>query len=134
MCGVIDNSSMAHLSRLSHRDLILWHKAMDLAVLAYRHCSSLPRHEIFGLASQLRRAAASIPSNIAEGCSRTSANDYLYFLSVARGSLAELETQMLLAQRIGYLTEAESSELQRCIDEVGRILHAVVASQKRRRG
>jgi four helix bundle protein len=125
---------MAHLSRLSHRDLILWHKAMDLAVLAYQQCSSLPRHEIFGLGSQLRRAATSIPSNIAEGCSRTSANDYLYFLSVARGSLAELETQFLLAQRIGYLNEAESSELQRRIDEVGRILHAVVASQNRRRG
>ena len=107
---------------------------MDLAVLAYQQCSSLPRHEIFGLGSQLRRAAASIPSNIAEGCSRTSANDCLYFLSVARGSLAELETQFLLAQRIGYLNEVESSELQRRIDEVGRILHAVVARQIRRRG
>jgi four helix bundle protein len=112
--------------------MILWHRAMDLAVLAYQCCSSMPKHETFGLASQLRRSASSIPSNIAEGCSRTSANDYLYFLSVARGSLAELETQMLLAQRIGYLQGEQVTELQRRIDEVARILHAVVASQKRR--
>ena len=124
---------MAHLSRLSHKDLILWQEAMDLAVLIYRRCASLPRYEIYGRGSQLRRAASSIPSNIAEGSSRTSANDYLYFLSVARGSLGELETQLLLAQRIGYLNDEVSSDLQARIDEVGRILHAVVASQKRRR-
>jgi four helix bundle protein len=123
---------MADLSRLIHKNLILWHRAMDLAVLAYRCCSSLPRHETFGLASQLRRAASSIPSNIAEGCGRTSPNEFLYFLNVARGSLAELETQMLLAQRIGYLTDEQVADLQRRIDEVARILHAVIASQKRR--
>ena len=105
---------------------------MDLAVTAYKCCLALPRHEVFGLASQLRRAASSIPSNIAEGHGRTSANEYLYFLGVARGSLAELETQLLLAQRIGYLTVQQATELQDGIDEVSRILHAVMASQKRR--
>jgi four helix bundle protein len=124
---------MAHMSRLSHKDLILWRKAMDLAVLVYRTCTTLPRHEVFGLIAQLRRAATSVPSNIAEGYARSSRNEYLYFLSVTRGSLAELDTQLVLAQRIGYLAENEASELQMRIDEVGRILHAVVAGLHRRR-
>jgi len=123
---------MEQLSRLSHKDLILWQKALDLAVLAHHACNVMPRSETYGLVAQLRRAAASIPSNIAEGYARRSVKEYVYFLHVARGSMAELETQLLLAQRVGYLPDSEATDLQGRIDEVGRILNAVVAGLNRR--
>ncbi len=107
---------------------------MDLAVLVHQCCAALPRSEIYGLVSQLRRAAISVPSNIAEGYARSSTKEFIYFLGVARGSMAELETQLLLAQRVGYLPESEVTDLQDRIDEVGRILHAVVAGLRRRPG
>ena len=93
-----------------------------------------PRHEFHGLAAQLQRAAVSIPSNIAEGSARQSTKEFIYFLRVSRGSMAELETQLLLAQRIGYLSESEVAGLQLLIDEVGRILNTVVAGLRRRLG
>ena len=123
---------MEQLSRLNHKDLILWRKVMDFAVLVHQSCTTLPRSEIYGLVSQLRRAATSIPSNIAEGSARRSTKEYIYFHRVARGSMAELETQLLLAQRVGYLPESEVTDLQNRIDEIGRILHAVVAGLHRR--
>ena len=110
---------MEQLSRLDHKDLILWRKAMDLAVLVHQSCTTLPRSETYGLVSQLRRAVTSIPSNIAEGSARRSTKEYVYFLRVARGSLAELETQLLLAQRVGYLPTDEVADLQIRSDEVG---------------
>jgi len=125
---------MERLSRVSHKDLILWRKAMDLAVLVHQCCTALPRSEICGLVSQLRRAATSVPSNIAEGYARRSTNEFINFLRVARGWMAELETQLLLAQRVVYLPESEVTDLQDRIDEVGRILHAVVAGLRRRPG
>jgi len=125
---------MEQLSRLDHKDLILWRKAMDLAVLVHQSCTTLPRSETYGLVSQLRRAVTSIPSNIAEGSARRFTKEYIYFLRVARGSLAELETQLLLAQRVGYLPADEVADLQVRIDEVGRILHSVVAGLHRRLG
>ena len=125
---------MERLSRIDHKDLILWRKAMDLAVLVHRSCTTLPRYEAYGLDSQLCCAATSIPSNIAEGYARSFTKEYVYFLRIARGSIAELETQLLLAQRVGYLPESELIELQGRIDEVGRILHAVIAGLHRRPG
>jgi len=125
---------MEQLSRLNYKDLILWRKAMDLAVLVHQSCTALPRSETYSLVSQLRRAATSIPSNIAEGYARGSKKEYVYFLHVARGSMAELETQLLLAQRVGYLPESEVVDLQGRIEEIARILHAVVASLHRRQG
>jgi four helix bundle protein len=83
---------MEQLFRLNHKDLILWRKAMDLAVRVHQSCTNFPRSEIHGLVSQLRRAATSIPSNVAEGYARRSTKEYIYFLHVARGSIAELET------------------------------------------
>jgi four helix bundle protein len=88
---------MERLSRVSHKDLILWRKAMDLAVLVHQSCTAFPRSEIYGLVSQLRRAATSVPSNIAEGHARRFTKEFIYFLRVARGSMAELETQLLLS-------------------------------------
>jgi len=125
---------MERLSPVSHKDLILWRKAMDLAVLVHQCCTALPRSEIYGLVSQLRRASTSVPSNIAEGYARRSTKEFINFLHVARGSMAELETQLLLAQRVVYLPESEVTDLQDRIDEVGRILHAVVAGLRRRPG
>jgi four helix bundle protein len=123
---------MEQQSRLNHKDLILWRKALDLAVLVHRSSIALPRFETYGLVLQLRRAATSVPSNIAEGYARRSTKEFIYFLRVARGSLAELETQFLLAQRVGYLPASQVTEPQGRIDEVGRILHAVVAGLSRR--
>jgi four helix bundle protein len=125
---------MEQVSRLNFKDLILWRKAMDLAVVVHQSCTALPRSETYGLISQLRRAAISIPSNIAEGYARGSRKEYIYFLHVARGSVAELETQLLLAHRVGYLPESGLAALQGRIEEIVRILHAVVAGLHRRQG
>jgi len=129
-----DDTPMSEPARRSHKDLVLWQKAMDLAALVYETSSGLPRSELFGLVSQLRRAGASIPSNIAEGSARRSTKEFLHFLHVARGSMAELETQVLLARRIGYLPESRAAELERSIDDVGRILSAVITGLRRRLG
>ena len=91
------------MSVQSYRELIVWQKAIDLVVAIYRITQSFPREEAFGLTSQLRRAAVSIPSNIAEGQGRRSAKEFQRFLDIARGSLQEVETQLLIANRLHYL-------------------------------
>jgi four helix bundle protein len=120
--------------RRCHKDLILWQKAMDLTALVYQASFELPKAELFGLTSQLRRAGTSIPSNIAEGSARRSTREFLYFLHVARGSMSELETQVLLAGRVGYLSSSSVAELQSSIDDVGRILSSVITGLRRRLG
>ena len=87
----------------SYRDLIAWRKAMDLVTDIYRVTQSFPRDELYGLTSQLRRAAVSVPSNIAEGQARFSRKEFHQFLSHARGSLVETETQLMIAQNLDYL-------------------------------
>jgi four helix bundle protein len=82
----------------------------------------------------MRRAGASIPSNVAEGSARRSTKEFLHFLHVARGSMAELETQVSLAKRIGYLPENQAAELKHCIDDVGRILSTAITGLRRRQG
>ena len=86
-----------------HRDLLAWQEAMALAEMVYRATTAFPRQEAYGLVSQLRRAAVSIPSNIAEGAARNSSRELLQFLGITCGSLAELDTQLALAVRLGYL-------------------------------
>ncbi len=105
---------------------------MALATTVHRLTSTLPRHELFGLSSQLRRAAISIPSNIAEGTARRSTREFLAFLHIARGSLAELETQLLLAEKIGYLRDRELEPAWPQLQEVGRLLNAVIRGLRRR--
>jgi four helix bundle protein len=90
----------------SFRDLDVWRLGLDLAEAVYQCTSSFPKHELFGLTAQMRRAAVSIPSNIAEGRARSSTKELLQFLAIARGSLAELETQFELALRLGYADSA----------------------------
>src|SRR5436190_6583461 len=88
----------------SHRDLIVWQRAMDLVEAVYHLSASFPKAEIYGLTSQMRRAVVSVPANIAEGQGRRLTREYLYFLSNARGSLLELDTHLEIAARLKYLT------------------------------
>ena len=90
----------------SYRDLVVWQKSMDLVESSYRLVKLLPREEIYGLSSQIRRAAVSVLSNIAEGYGRKSRNSYAHFLSISQGSLKELETHLLLCQRLQFVGQA----------------------------
>ena len=105
-----------------YRELKVWRLAMELAEDVYKLCAEFPRQEVYGLTSQLQRAAVSIPSNIAEGQARNSSKEFNHFLGIARGSLAELETQIMLAQHLGYLTEEEINPALQHADEIGKML------------
>lgn len=111
-----------------YRDLIAWQKAMELARLIYRVTEAFPKDEVFGLPAQLRRAAVSIPSNIAEGHARYSKKDFIHFLRHSRGSLAETETQITLAGDFRYCSSENTKKVLDSSDEVGRILAGLIAS------
>jgi four helix bundle protein len=115
----------------SYKDLVAWQKSMDLVTAVYRASQGFPKEEIFGLVSQIRRAAVSVPSNIAEGHARTSKKEFQYFLSNARGSLAELETQLTIAHQLAYIDETGINQLLDRLGEVGRILNGLLAALKR---
>lgn len=110
---------------VSYRDLVAWQEAMEIAVSVYGLVSRLPAEERFGLAQQIRRAAASIPSNIAEGHARGATRDFTRFLSIARGSMAEVETQLELAVRLGLLEGAVVDPVASKCDKLGRILRGL---------
>ena len=116
----------------SYRELIAWQKARALVSEIYKGTESFPSKEQYGLTSQIRRAAVSVPSNIAEGQARHSQKEFKHFLSHARGSLAEVETQLILAQDLGFLSEAEGTRLLAVAAELGRILNALIAAIKLR--
>jgi four helix bundle protein len=113
-----------------YKDLIAWQKAMDLVTVLYDATENFPRRETYSLVDQMRRAAVSIPSNIAEGQAHFSRREFRHFLRHSSGSLAELETQILIAQRREYLTEPQTAELLRRTHEVGRILSGLLNSLK----
>jgi len=115
----------------SYRDLIVWKKAMSLVLNIYRSTNAFPKTETYGLASQLRRAAVSIPSNIAEGQARLSTAEFKQSLGHARGSLMEVETYILLAQELGYLERDQSENLLAGTAEVGKILNGLLNSLAR---
>lgn len=117
----------------SYRDLVVWKKSMALVLDVYRSTQAFPKTETYGLVSQLRRAAVSIPSNIAEGQARLSTGEFKQFLGKARGSLMEVETRILLAQELGYLEIAEGESLLSAAAEVGRILNGLLNSPPVRR-
>jgi four helix bundle protein len=100
---------------------------MDLVERVYRMTKVFPRDEVYGLSSQLRRAAVSIPSNIAEGQARKSTAEFLNFLSIAQGSRAEVETQTLIAHRLGYVTENQITEIMSLLEEISRMLNTLRA-------
>ena len=110
----------------SYRDLNVWQKSMELASMVYGLVKYLPREELYALSDQMRRAVVSIPSNIAEGYYRNSTRDYIRFLSVAKGSLGEIETQLFLCENFGYLkNEQILPALTKC-DETGKMLTALI--------
>jgi four helix bundle protein len=114
----------------SYRDLRVWQHAMDLVVEVYKQTRDFPKTEIYGLTSQMRRAAVSIPSNIAEGKGRSTDRDRAQFFCHARGSLLELETQILIAQQLEYLTPPQAEGLLNASAHLGRMLNALIQSLK----
>jgi len=116
-----------------YRDLLVWQRAMDLVTATYRLTASFPRDEKYGLAQQLNSAAVSVPSNVAEGHGREHLGDYLHHLSVANGSLMELETQLMIAGRLGYLSGETEERILADAAEVGRMLSALVRALRKRR-
>lgn len=114
----------------SYRDLIVWQQAMDLAALVYNLTREFPKHEQYGLTSQVCRAAVSVPSNIAEGHARDSTKEFLHHVSFAMGSLAEVETQILLAERLGYLPSDIVNSTITKTAELGRRLRSLQQSLK----
>lgn len=111
-----------------HRRLILWQKAMDFVVETYKVAARFPSAEKFGIASQIQRAAVSIPSNIAEGAARKSRREYLQFLYIARGSISELDTQLEIALRLGYMDEQCYASAQERLEELSRMLSALITA------
>ena len=109
------------------KDLKVYQKAFRLSILIYKITKSFPKEELFGLTSQMRRCAISIPSNISEGKGRYSQKDYARFLSIARGSLFELQTQLDIATELQYITDRESLKISLAlIDEIGRMLTSII--------
>lgn len=109
----------------SHRDLIVWNKAMDLTVKVYEVTSKFPASERWRLIDQLCRAAASVPGNIAEGQGRSSSKEFAQFLAIARGSLNETETYLMLAVRLGYLEAAQAEPVLALVTEVSKMLRSL---------
>jgi four helix bundle protein len=112
----------------NYRDLTVWQRAMELVKEVYIVTGEFPSSEKFGLVSQLRRAAVSIPSNIAEGQGRRSRGEFVQFLGHARGSLFEVETQLLIAAQLGFLSDEKSNELQQRVNEVARLMNGLMKS------
>ena len=113
---------------MKYTDLVVWQKAMDLVQTVYEASSEFPGDERFGLVAQLRRAAVSVPSNIAEGHGRKATGAYLNHLSIAFGSLMEMETQLRIAHRLGYLADKRLSDLSGQTDEIGKMLSGLTKS------
>ena len=113
----------------THRDLNVWKESMNLVKQVYSLTQSFPKEEIYGLVSQMRRAAVSIPSNIAEGSARSPSTDFARFLYVAMGSLAELETQLLLSRELGF---TQNIEMDENIDQIKRMLIGLIKSLRKR--
>jgi four helix bundle protein len=111
--------------------LIVWQRAMQLAKQAYRLAEGLPRKEAFGLIAQIQRAAVSVPSNIAEGHGRLTDLQFRHFLGNARGSLSELQTQIELAEELGYLNDESTNLFMEQAEEVARLLNGLIASLAR---
>jgi four helix bundle protein len=115
-----------------HEKLEVWSLAMDFVVEVYRSTETFPKEEKFGLSSQIRRAAVSVPANIAEGAARQSDKEFINFLSYAQGSASELETELTIAFRLGYLTQSRYDESRTTIDKIGRMITGLSQHLKRK--
>jgi four helix bundle protein len=116
----------------TYRGLIVWQKSTDLVTKCYAFSKFLPASEIYGLSAQIQRAAVSIPANIAEGYGRHHLGDYLHHVSMANGSLKELETHFLIAARLDYLSEERCEQVLKLTDEIGRMLAALTRGLRKR--
>lgn len=116
----------------SYRDLLVWQKSVALCTQVYKLCEAFPRHELYGLADQMKRSAVSVCSNIAEGQARQNLGEFLHFLSIANGSLAELDTQRIIATNLGLVETESSNSLDYDIAEIRKMLYALRASLKSR--
>ena len=116
--------------RRKHHELVAWQVAVELVSDIYKLSASFPHTEQYGLTSQLRRAAISVPSNIAEGAARTSKKEFLHFLSVARGSLSEIDTQLTIAKRLGLISD--DTQIQENLDRVFGLIGDLIRSLERR--
>ena len=110
----------------SYEDLIVWQKSIDFVAKIYEITQNLPREETYGLTDQIRRAAVSIPSNIAEGQQRQSTRDFLKFLAIAKGSLGEVKTQLIICRRLGYLNDKQTEPLLNECDVIGKMLNGLM--------
>jgi four helix bundle protein len=129
---IFEDTSVAIASTKSYRDLLIWQRGMDLAAVSYKIANGLPDYERYGLASQIRRSAVSIPANIAEGYGREIDGPFAQHLRIAQGSLKELETHFLLVQRLGLEADLPiTSTLDHC-DELGRMIRSMIRSLKDR--
>ena len=112
----------------NYRDLVVWQKSMDLAFRVYESIKLLPKEEFYGLSDQIRRAVVSIPSNIAEGHQRGSSKEYMHFLYIAKESLGELETQLLLCEGLNYIRKDQAKPLFDLCNEIGKMLTVLIRS------
>jgi four helix bundle protein len=126
----MNDSEGSFLMAQSFRELQVWQRAMQLTIAIYRLTKNFPKDELYGLTSQLRRAAVSVPSNIAEGHGRLSNREFTQFMSVARGSVCELQTQLEIARSLGFGTIKAIEEAERLSHEVGKMIFAFLESLK----
>jgi len=117
------------MEKQGFKSLLVWQKSYALTIKIYKVTEKFPKSEIYGLVSQMRRAAISVPANIAEGYERQYNKEYIQFLTVARGSLGELETYLLLAKDLKYITRGTFEELEQSRKEVIRLLQGLIRSQ-----
>jgi len=110
----------------THKDLDVWNKAMDFVIFLYKKTKDFPKDELYSLTNQMRRAAVSIPSNIAEGASRQSTKEYIQFLYIARGSASELETQLILSKELTYITEEDFTILNQNLVDIAKMLTGLI--------
>jgi four helix bundle protein len=114
----------------SYKDLDVWKKSIAFSLELYKITAIFPSEEKFGMISQLRRASVSIPTNIAEGWSRKSTKSYIQFLNISIGSVAEIETLLLLSYELKYLSNDTHQHLQKLLNEIGKMLNALISSLK----
>ena len=113
------------------KQLTVWRKSIDLAELIYIETENFPKHEQYGICSQMRRAGISVPSNIAEGEAHRSHKDFIRFLRMARGSIAELQTQAVIAGRRNYLTREQVRRIWRAADEINKMINGLIAANEK---
>jgi len=116
----------------SYRELLVWQKSMSLVTQIYKNTRGFPKEELYGLVTQIRRYAISIPSNIAEGWGRSATQDYLRFLRISRGSMYELQTQLDVCGNIGYINSGDLEGLYPVCDEIGKMLNGLITKLKTR--